>query len=102
MKCRGNAAKQEQWQQLLQDWKNSKLSFKKWCRNHNVSENTARYWKSKLFAKEQKNTVLFTELSDERENGIRLEYQDFKISIDKDFDEAVFISCLRAMRKALC
>lgn len=43
--------KQQHWQQLFNDWQQSQLSQKDFCKNHDLNLATFGYWRTKLCTK---------------------------------------------------
>ena len=94
--------KRHVWKIKIEEWRASGLSARKWCLDRDIPEGTFNYWK-KLFAleiKPEKN--LFLELTQEKTKGVEIEYQGFKIRLEKDFDNNLLLDCLRVLRRIPC
>jgi len=89
------------WEHRLQEWKNSRLSEVKWCKEQSISKSTFRYWKTKLQSPIQEQ-VIFEELKEPSSTAIELRWGEARLYLDKDFDIATLEKCLIALRKAQC
>lgn len=90
-------------QEAKQEWKNiilkqqaSGLSIKSWCKENKVSSNRFYYWKQKLVSNSI-NPLSFTELKDNEETGIFLEYKGINIHLKRHFDPIILKRCIKAL-----
>ena len=99
-------AKRREWAEKVRLQKESDpISIAGWCREHKIDYKAFLYWK-KRFESEHVPVLSrcsFTELSEAPAiTGITIEYQNVHIHLAKDFDPAILIKCLRAVKEAIC
>jgi hypothetical protein len=87
------------WEQRLQEWKDSKRSAAKWCKEQNISYATFCYWKSKLAPQEE---VIFEELKEPSSTAIELRWGEARLYVSEDFDIATLEKCLIVLRRVQC
>ena len=97
-----DSIKNQKWKTLIEDWRSSGQSISQWCQNRNIPDSTFAYWKRKFSMENRPCPSLFTELSEEEPTALQLEYQGAKFSLSKNFDEDVFASCLKVLRRISC
>jgi hypothetical protein len=91
----------EQWKEKILKQRQSKLSLTAWCRQSGVAIHTFYYWQRKLFPEPCLNRADFTESANEIQSstGIILEYQNFKIHLQEDFNSSILRQCLEVLKK---
>lgn len=89
----------------LQKESDPAVSIAAWCREHKIDYKAFLYWKKRL--ESNSPTTLdrssFTELSEVSATaGITIEYRSVHIRLEKNFDSAVLVKCLQAIKEAVC
>jgi hypothetical protein len=97
----------ETWRRLVEEWvaSGATVSAAEWCREREIRYNAFLYWKKRLSAAEpdRVDRSCFKELSPfPVAPGIALEYQEMRIELMPNFDGALLVRCLRAMKEASC
>lgn len=77
--------KRLKWKNLIEQQRQSNLSFNKWCEQNQVSPHTFRYWKERLFPRQLTKTS-FTELNMKRPEAISLQARGIYIRMGNDCD----------------
>lgn len=94
-------AKQLEWENLIEQQRQSNLSIEKWCQQHKIPSHTFHYWKDKLFPKMlQKES--FTELNMKRLDAISLQARGVYIRIGNDCDLRLRKQLFALFGEALC
>ena len=90
-----------EWKRNIERQSKSGLSIEKWCRENQLKAHVFHYWKVKLFSNlpERNN---FLELKEEENKEIVLEYKEFRIHLDGNFDSTVLEKCLTAIGRCKC
>ena len=99
-----------QWKERIISQKNSGISIAAWCRQNEIGDHLFYYWKRKLFPEQTITLSSFTELPPEKGNscskiersGIKLEYQNVSIHLDKHFDSLTLKRCLTVLKGEIC
>jgi predicted AAA+ superfamily ATPase len=94
--------KRLEWKEKILRQKESGLSIAKWCLQNQVVLQSFYYWKAQIFPKSALGRESFTELVDEKETGIFIEYQKVRIYLDKNFDSSILKRCLLALKEISC
>ena len=93
----------QQWKENILKQRESGLSIASWCRQNNLAIHAFFYWRDKLFSSDPLDRTNFIEIPKEKNHtsktGIILEYQNFKIHLDAQFDTATLKKCLEVLRK---
>lgn len=100
----------QQWKEKILSQKNSGTSIAAWCRKNKISDHLFYYWKRKLFPAPTVSLSSFTEVPFEKRShclevegsGIKIEYQEVRIHLDKHFDSPTLKRCLAALKEAAC
>jgi hypothetical protein len=100
----------QQWEEKIIAQKNSGVSIAEWCRQNEIANHVFYYWKRKLFPEPTVTLSSFTEVPFEKgsqclkagDSGIKIEYQDVRIYLDKHFDSSVLKQCLLILKGATC
>ena len=90
-----------EWEERIEKQSKSGLSIEKWCRENQLKAHVFHYWKMKLFSNLPKRNN-FVELKEEVNKEIVLEYKEFRIRLEGNFDSAVLEKCLMAIRGCRC
>ena len=96
-----SSTKKLEWENRLFQQKESGLSIERWCRENQIASNLFHYWKTKLYPKSI-NRSCFTELTEEKNTGLKIEYQGFFIHIDRHVDSVALKRCLSLLREIKC
>lgn len=91
-----------EWEDKIQQQRQSGLSIEKWCKQNQIAPHIFYYWKTRLFPKPPLTRSSFTELTASQETGISIEYQGIRIHLDKCFDSTTLKSCLSALKSFSC
>jgi hypothetical protein len=93
----------QQWKEHILKQRQSGISTASWCRQNNIFVHSFCYWRDKLFPKAVFDRSDFRELSDQKtcvsQTGITLEYREFSIHLDPQFDSSTLIRCLEVLKK---
>jgi len=100
----------DQWKERVINQSKSGLSIAAWCRqNNNISPRVFYYWRNELFPQSPINRDDFKEVSVQqnmdaqaRNSGVCLQYQEFRILLDQQFDVNTLRQCLKALRGLPC
>lgn len=99
----------QEWKEKLNQQKLSDLTITSWCRQHDISIQTFYYWKRKAAPKTTLIRSDFTEISVQqkldpksKEIGVSLEYHNFCIHLEKEFDRSALKQCLRILKELSC
>jgi hypothetical protein len=98
-------AKRREWAEKVRLQKESdpSISIAGWCREHRIDYKAFLYWRKRLEQVPVFSRCSFTELSEAPvTTEITIEYQNVHIRLAKDFDPAILIKCLRAIKEAIC
>jgi hypothetical protein len=95
--------KSRNWEQKIQQQKQSGLSVARWCQENQVSYNTFAYWKRRLVRVAPLERKSFVELAENSsKSGIQLECDGIRVNIEKGFDSSTLARCLQALRSFQC
>ena len=97
-----DSVKNQEWKSLVEAWQSSGESISRWCQDRNIPDSTFAYWKKKFSKKALPSSTLFKELPEEEPSALQLEYEGAKFFLSKNFDEDVFASCLKILRRVSC
>lgn len=92
----------QNWKNLILEQRKSNLSIASWCRQRAVAAHTFHYWQNKLFPNPAPARSDFTEIASGKvssSTGIIIEYRDFNIRIDKNFEPSLLQNCLEALKR---
>jgi hypothetical protein len=100
----------QNWKDKVKEWESSNKSPKVWCQENKIPYTTLCGWRNRLKKSGHNNTICnkfvenFIELEDQipSDSRIILEYQGFKIQLNRDFDKVVLKECVYCLRDALC
>lgn len=90
--------KQSEWKEKILQQRQSGLSIQRWCDENQIQAHVFYYWRDKLFPQASLSRSSFKELSDSKTIGIIIEYREFRIHLDKQFDASTLKRCLQALR----
>lgn len=97
------------WRERVANQFQSGLSIANWCRQNNISPHTFYYWRDKFFPKTSISRIDFKEISvqqkeisQSQKSGVRLQYQEFCILLDLQFDMETFEQCIKALKGLQC
>jgi len=93
--------KRAEWKDKIIQQKKSGKNINQWCLENRVHPRAFYYWKSKFFPKIIDRSC-FTELTNIKDTGITIEYQEVRIFIDRNFDLTTLKHCLVALRGMKC
>ena len=94
--------KRNEWEERIRQQQASGLSIERWCQANEIKTHAFHYWKDQLNQKTPLNRSFFTELVNTKTPGISIEYQGFRIHVDKNFDSATLQDCLTVLRGMKC
>lgn len=89
------------WKDKIHQQKISGKSILAWCRENQIHPRSFYYWRSKLFPKIIDRSC-FTELADDKNSNIMIEYQGVHINLDKNFNSETLKKCLIVLRGIQC
>ena len=96
----------EKWKERIINQRQSDLTIATWCRQNNFTPHTFYYWQNKFFPKIPIKRDDFQEISEKlnvdtqsRKSGVCLQYQEFYVHLDQQFDRATLIQCLKLLRE---
>ncbi|MBA3679493.1 hypothetical protein H0W80_04920 [Candidatus Saccharibacteria bacterium] len=95
----------EDWLELIKEWQQSNMSAKSWCLKQNIPYKKFIYRKTRLVNPfcpgPQAPNSSFVELLDQRLtlSGLEIQYHNFSLKLQKDFDPSTLLSCLKVMEK---
>jgi hypothetical protein len=92
---------QQVWQERITQQQRSGLSVRGWCQENQVAVCQFHYWKNKLIAK-RIDATCFTELVDDKNVGITIEYDGMRIHLDPNFDAITLKRCLSVLKEGKC
>lgn len=90
--------KKQEWKNIILKQQASKLSIKHWCKENKISANRFYYWKQRLVPGSI-NSLSFTELKDNEETGIFLEYKGINIHLKRHFDPTFLKHCIKVLEE---
>lgn len=97
------------WRERVANQIQSGLSITNWCRQNNISTHTFYYWRGKFFPKTSISRIDFKEIpaqqkdiSQSKKTGVSLQYQEFCILLDQQFDVETFERCMKALKGLQC
>ncbi len=103
MLCPAIPNKSRDWEQKIQQQKQSGLSVSRWCQENQVPYNTFVYWKRRFVKISPLERKSFVELEENPpKSGIQLECDGIKVNIEKGFDSSTLARCLQALRGFQC
>lgn len=94
--------KQPKWEEILLKQHESGLSANRWCIENSISVHTFHYWRKKLLPKNDLTRSCFTELVEENEAGVTIEYQGFSVLLNRQFDPSTLKRCLETLKEIKC
>ena len=99
--------KRREWAEKVRLQKESdpSISIASWCRENRIDYKTFLYWRKRFESVRAPvlNRSSFTELSEtSATTGMTIEYKCVHMHLAKDFDPAILIKCLRAVKEAIC
>lgn len=99
-----SSAEKQEWQKRILKQQESGLSIKQWCCNHQIPVHAFYYWKKRLhFANTPLNRSSFFELPQpKKENGITIEYCEFRVLLEKGFEPSILKQCLTILKELSC
>lgn len=95
----------EQWQELVSQWKTTRMNAKAWCLEHAVAYESFIIWRKRLEGALQaticSTKMAFVELSDTSttSSGIEIHYRGLSLCLSKDFDSCSLLRCLQVLEK---
>lgn len=89
------------WENRIYQQKASGKSISAWCRENQILARSFFYWRAKLFPKEI-NRDCFTELVENKNTDIKLEYSGISISLDENFNTEALKKCLKVLKEISC
>ena len=100
MRSLDKSIRKQEWKAIVEEWRASGLSSRKWCQEHKIPNSTFYHWK-KLFSPISKpSRSSFFELTEERRSRIEMELGGVKIYAESNFDENLLLHCLKVLKKA--
>lgn len=103
-----SATVRNQWKEKIIDQSQSGLSIASWCRQNNIKVHTFIYWRAKCQPKSIDRSdfkeVQIQQIADTnpKKSGISLQYQEFCIHLDQQFDSAALKHCLQILKELSC
>jgi hypothetical protein len=94
--------KRLEWETKLRQQKESGLSVDRWCRENQVTSTSFYYWKERLYPKQLITQSSFAELTETKGAAIAIEYQGFRIHVDRSFDSVALKRCLSLLKEIKC
>lgn len=95
----------ETWHQRIQLWQSSGQTGADWCKEQNFIYHQFVYWKGRLKQKNKRDKIplpaKFVEVVDTPElfeSGVSVNYRGARIHLARNFDDTVFLRCLRIMK----
>ena len=91
------------WELKIQEWRQSGLSGRSWCRANNVTYSTFMAWCHRLKSSNPitkqapPSFIELKELPEIKSSGIYLECQGIRIHLSSSFDELVLMKCLKVL-----
>jgi len=93
----------EQWLELVQQWKETKMTAIAWCRNQGISYESFIIWKNRLKfnATTSDSKQPFVELVDAApaHSGIEIHHRSLKLTIERNFDPEALLRCLQILER---
>lgn len=94
---------QEEWQDLIEEWKKSKKPLAVFCREMNIPKNSLLYWIHKqkvLFKQPSLKRSSFVELKDQKteDAGIEIHYKQFCIRLPVSCSPSFLSCCLKTLK----
>jgi len=89
------------WEDIIYQQKASGKSISAWCRENQILARSFFYWRAKFFPKEI-NRDCFTELVENKNTDIKLEYLGISISLDENFNTEALKKCLKVLKEMSC
>jgi hypothetical protein len=102
MPAQASAEKKQEWQNIILRQRQSGLSINRWCQENHIATSVFYYWQKKLFPKQPLSRSSFTELAEEKQTGFTIEYGDFQIHFDPQFDSSSLKRFLNTLRETKC
>ena len=94
-----------EWKERIRLQKESGQTALSWCHQLQVNYNLFLYWRRRFGLAPTRTLTRssYLELPDSSNSpGITIEYQQIQIHLAKDFDPAVLMKCLRALKAERC
>ncbi len=101
MPARATEETQQEWKNRIEEQRQSKLSIKQWCLQHQIRPQVFSYWRDKLFPMHLK-TSNFTQLTNKRSQAISLQIQGLHVRIDSQCDPALRRQLLTLLMELPC
>ena len=101
-------ALRNQWKEKIIDQSQSGLSIAAWCRQNNIKIHTFIYWRDKCQPKSIDRSdfkeVPIQQIVDTlpKKSGISLQYQEFCIFLEQQFDATALKHCLQILKELSC
>jgi hypothetical protein len=81
--------KSDDWRELIENWEQSGVSQKEWCKRQQISFYTFRSWRSKLKSLDKSSDtesikwieVIGHKNASEGSHAVEIQYKDFKLNI---------------------
>jgi hypothetical protein len=89
------------WENRIYQQKDSGKNISAWCRENQILTRSFFYWRAKLFPKEI-NRDCFTELVENKNSNIKLEYSGIFINLDENFNTEALKKCLKVLKEISC
>ncbi len=93
--------KKRQWQERIEQQRESGLSINRWCQENAISVSQFYYWKSRICPTTIKRAS-FTEVVDAESKGITIECGGVQMHLSKDFDALTLKRCLAVLQEGTC
>lgn len=100
-----SSTEKQKWQERIFQQQESGLSIKQWCCNHQILPHIFYYWKKRLHsANTPLNRSSFVELPQQakKETGITIEYCEFRVHLNKNFESSILKQCLTVLKELSC
>ena len=101
----------EQWKKRILNQRQSWLSIAAWCRQNHIVPYTFYYWRDKFLPKTSLDRTDFKEIPEQsfegalvqgQNSGISLQYHEFCIHLDRQFDLPCLKECLKILKEVSC
>jgi hypothetical protein len=93
--------KRKDWEEKLENYRNSRLTQMQWCQKNNEKIHTFKYWHNKL-KKGEAFPIEFEELKDSSSFAIEIHKKEISICLPHGFDQKTLKDCLAALQKNSC
>jgi len=100
----------EQWKERVLNQSQSGLSIAAWCRQNHIVPCTFYYWRDKFLPKTSLDRADFKEIPEQsledkvlsQDSGISLQFHEFCIHLDRQFDSFCLKECLKILKEVSC